>query len=92
MAIFLAVDHISFGVRQGEFFGLLGPNGAGKTTTIRILTGLLKPTSETVHIIGMDVIKNPVDVKKQIGVISETANPYLEMSAWRKLNVCRKPP
>ena len=82
---FLAVDHISFEVRKGEFFGLLGPNGAGKTTTIRILTGLLKPTSGTVHVMGMDVVKNPVDVKKQIGVISETANPYLEMSAWENL-------
>jgi len=81
----LAVDHISFKVRQGEFFGLLGPNGAGKTTTIRMLTGLLKPTSGTARVMGIDVVKNPVDVKAQIGVISETANPYLEMSAWDNL-------
>lgn len=81
----LAVDHVRFAVRQGEFFGLLGPNGAGKTTTIRMLTGLLKPTDGTVHIMGINVVKNPVDVKRQIGVISETANPYLEMSAWDNL-------
>lgn len=81
----LAVDHISFEVRQGGFFGLLGPNGAGKTTTIRILSGILKPTSGTSRVMGIDVVKNPVDVKREIGVISETANPYLEMSAWGNL-------
>jgi len=82
---FLAVDHVSFEVEQGEFFGLLGPNGAGKTTTIRMLTGLLKPTSGSLYVMGIDVVKNPVGVKSQIGVISETANPYLEMSAWDNL-------
>jgi len=81
----LAVDHISFEVKQGEFFGLLGPNGAGKTTTIRILTGLLKPTSGVVHVMETDVVKDPVNVKAQIGVVSETTNPYLEMSAWDNL-------
>lgn len=82
---FLAVDHISFKVKQGEFFGLLGPNGAGKTTTIRMLAGLLKPTKGEAYIMGANVVKNPVDVKAKIGVISETANPYLEMSAWDNL-------
>jgi len=48
----LAVDHISFEVRQGEVFGFLGPNGAGKTTTIRMLTGLTHPTAGQVHILG----------------------------------------
>ncbi|NIQ08035.1 MAG: ATP-binding cassette domain-containing protein [Candidatus Korarchaeota archaeon] len=82
---FLAVDQISFKVQQGEFFGLLGPNGAGKTTTIRTLTGLLKPTSGNLRVMGTDVTTNPVGVKRQIGVISESASPYLEMSAWNNL-------
>ncbi len=82
---FLAVDNISFNVREGEFFGLLGPNGAGKTTTIRILTGLLKPSSGNIFVTGIDVRKNSVEVKSNIGIISETANPYLEMSAWDNL-------
>jgi len=81
----LAVDHVSFEVRQGEFFGLLGPNGAGKTTIIRILTGLLKPTSGTVRVMGINVVEDPVGVKAQIGVVTETTNPYLEMSAWENL-------
>lgn len=81
----LAVDQISFKVKQGEFFGLLGPNGAGKTTTIRTLTGLLKPSSGTLRVMGNDVVANPIAVKRRIGVISETASPYLEMSAWNNL-------
>lgn len=82
---FLAVDQISFNVQQGEFFGLLGPNGAGKTTTIRTLTGLLKPTSGNLQVMGEDLKANPVEVKRQIGVISESALPYLELSAWNNL-------
>ena len=58
----LAVDHISFGVKEGEVFGFLGPNGAGKTTTIRMMVGLTQPSSGTAWVDGHDVMKEPVEV------------------------------
>lgn len=54
----VAVDNINFGVKQGTFFGFLGQNGAGKTTTIKMATGLLKPTSGTVEVLGYDIAKD----------------------------------
>ena len=81
----LAVDNINFKVEEGEFFGLLGPNGAGKTTTIRMITGLLRPTRGKIRVMGIDVIKRPVEVKAKIGVVSEGVNPYLRLSAWDNL-------
>jgi len=81
----LAVDQVSFRVRPGEFFGFLGPNGAGKTTTIRMLTGLTKPTSGTMTVTGLDVADHLVEVKERIGVVSDVANLYEEMSAWDNL-------
>ncbi|MEM3952225.1 MAG: ATP-binding cassette domain-containing protein, partial [Nitrososphaerota archaeon] len=53
----VAVDHVSFTVREGEIFGFLGPNGAGKTTTINMLTTVLKPTSGTAYVMGYDIVK-----------------------------------
>ena len=64
-----AVDDLSFNVSRGSIFGLLGPNGAGKTTTLRIMTTLLRPTSGRVEVLGYDVAKSPLDVRKQIGVV-----------------------
>ena len=64
---FLAVDHVSFDVEDGEIFGFLGSNGAGKSTTIRMLCGLLKPTSGTALVGGMDVGRDPEAVKQRIG-------------------------
>ena len=60
---FRAVDDISFSIKTGEIVGLLGPNGAGKTTTMRMITGYLEPTSGTVEVDGLDVVKNPVETK-----------------------------
>ncbi len=65
----LAVDHISFSVKKGELFGMLGPNGAGKTTTIKMLTTLLIPTAGSAVVLGYDVAKRPVEVRKRIGLV-----------------------
>ncbi len=69
-----AVDGISFEVRRGEFFGLLGPNGAGKTTTIGVLTTRVLPTGGIARIEGIDVARNPVAVKRRIGVVPQVNN------------------
>jgi ABC-2 type transport system ATP-binding protein len=67
----LAVDGINLQVAPGQFFGFLGPNGAGKSTTIKMLTGLLAPTSGQIEILGLDLNSDPVNVKRQIGVVPE---------------------
>ena len=66
-----AVDAIDLTVAAGQFFGFLGPNGAGKSTTIKMLTGLLAPTSGRMQLLGLDFASNTVDVKRQIGVVPE---------------------
>src|ERR1700678_2061466 len=67
----LAVDNIDLRVAPGQFFGFLGPNGSGKSTTIKMLTGLLAPSAGRIEILGLDLEKNSVDVKRQIGVVPE---------------------
>src|SRR5213594_1102283 len=67
----VAVDGIDLRVAAGQFFGFLGPNGAGKSTTIKILTGLLAPTSGSMQLLGLDFAANPIEVKRQIGVVPE---------------------
>src|SRR6059058_4868004 len=69
-----ALEGISFEVPRGEFFGLLGPNGAGKTTTIGILTTRVLPTSGVAQIEGIDVARDPVAVKRRIGVVPQVNN------------------
>jgi len=73
---FVAVDDVSFDVRQGEIFGFLGANGAGKSTTIRMLCGLLRPTSGTATVGGIDVSKDPEGVKLRIGYMSQKFSLY----------------
>jgi ABC-2 type transport system ATP-binding protein len=65
------VDGIDLRVAPGQFFGFLGPNGAGKSTTIKMLTGLLAPTSGQIEILGLDLAAHPLEVKRQIGVVPE---------------------
>jgi ABC-2 type transport system ATP-binding protein len=67
----VAVNGLNLVVRRGEFFGFLGPNGAGKSTTIKMLTGLLAPTAGSIQILGLDALANPIEVKRQIGVVPE---------------------
>src|SRR2546430_8515061 len=66
-----AVDGMDLQVTAGQFFGFLGPNGAGKSTTIKMLTGLLAPTSGSMELLGVDFAAHPVEVKRQIGVVPE---------------------
>jgi len=64
-----AVDDLSFSVRRGSIFGLLGPNGAGKTTTLRIMTTLTRPSAGSVAVLGYDVVRAPLEVRRRIGVV-----------------------
>jgi ABC-2 type transport system ATP-binding protein len=67
----VAVDDVNLRVAPGQFFGFLGPNGAGKSTTIKMLTGLLAPSSGRIEILGLDLTANSAEVKRQIGVVPE---------------------
>jgi len=82
---FTAVDNVTLNVAAGQFFGFLGPNGAGKSTTIKMMTGLLAPTSGHIELLGLDFATHPLEIKRQIGVVPEglalfgrlTASEYL---------------
>ena len=76
---FRAVDDISFSIPTGQIVGLLGPNGAGKTTTMRMITGFLKATDGTISIDGTDITENPVEAKRKIGYMPESAPLYSDM-------------
>jgi ABC-2 type transport system ATP-binding protein len=73
---FAAVDNLNLVVRRGSFFGFLGPNGAGKSTTIKMLTGLLAPTSGRIRVLGRDLSVEPLEVKRRIGVVPEDLNLF----------------
>ena len=73
---FTAVDSINLRVERGRFFGFLGPNGAGKSTTIKMLTGLLAPTSGEIRVLGRDIQVEPLEVKRRIGVVPEDLNLF----------------
>jgi ABC-2 type transport system ATP-binding protein len=77
---FVAVDDVSFEVRTGEIFGFLGSNGAGKSTTIRMLCGLLRPTSGTAIVGGLDVNRDPEGVKRRIGYMSQRFSLYEKLT------------
>ncbi len=76
---FRAVNDVSFSIPTGQIVGLLGPNGAGKTTTMRMITGFLNPTDGSIKIDGIDISENPVEAKKKIGYMPESAPLYGDM-------------
>lgn len=83
---FTAVDGVSFTVDRGAIFGFLGPNGAGKTTTIRMLLGLLKPTSGVATVLGFDVVRQSNEIKRRIGYMSQRFSLYEDLTVDENLN------
>jgi ABC-2 type transport system ATP-binding protein len=77
---FIAVDHVTFDVREGEIFGFLGPNGAGKTTTIKMLAGLLAPTSGEGRVAGYDIRTESEAIKQKIGYMSQLFSLYADLT------------
>ena len=82
-----AVDHISLEINEGEIFGLLGPNGAGKSTTLNMVCSLLKPTSGSIEVFGMDLKKNSKEIKRRIGYIPQDLAIHGNLKAWENVEL-----
>ena len=82
----VAVDDLHLVVERQQFYGFLGPNGAGKSTTIKMLTGLLRPTSGAIHILGRDLARSSVEVKRRIGVVPEGLALFERLTGSQLLN------
>jgi ABC-2 type transport system ATP-binding protein len=83
----IAVDNISFEVQRGEIFAFLGPNGAGKTTTIKMLTTLLKPTSGSLQLDGLDPTVNRDEVRKRFGVVFQDPSLDQDLTTWENMEI-----
>jgi ABC-2 type transport system ATP-binding protein len=83
----LAVDRLSLEIEEGEVFGFLGPNGAGKTTTVRMLTSLIAPSSGSATVLNYKVGENDREIRRNVGILTETPGMYDRLSAWRNLSV-----
>lgn len=83
---FTAVDEVNLRIERGQFFGFLGPNGAGKSTTIKMLTGLLAPTSGRIRVLGRDLQTESLEVKRRIGVVPEDLNLFERLTGAEMLN------
>ena len=82
-----AVNDVSFDVRAGEIFAFLGPNGAGKTTTIKMLTTLLRPTSGTLELDGLDPTQHQTEVRRRFGVVFQDPSLDSELTAWENMDI-----
>ena len=83
----IAVDGLSLEVERGEVFGFLGPNGAGKTTTVRMLTGLIRPTTGSAQIAGFELGKNDTEIRRNVGILTESPGMYERLTAEKNLNI-----
>ena len=83
---FTAVDRVTFTVERGKIFGFLGPNGAGKTTTMRMLMGLIRPTSGMATVLGFDVVKETEEIRRRIGYMSQRFSLYNDLTVSENLN------
>jgi ABC-2 type transport system ATP-binding protein len=83
---FTAVDGVTFDIRRGEIFGFLGPNGAGKTTTIRMLLGLLRPTSGCASVLGYDIERQAEEIRRHIGYMSQRFSLYRDLTVGENLD------
>lgn len=81
------VDHVSLEIKKGEVFGLLGPNGAGKSTTMNMICSLIKPTSGSIEIFGLDAKKNMSDIKSRIGYIPQELAIHGNLKAWENVEL-----
>ncbi|MBN2406250.1 MAG: ABC transporter ATP-binding protein [Elusimicrobia bacterium] len=86
----VALADLNLEISEGEIFGLLGPNGAGKTTTIKLLTGLLKPTSGKVLIKGIDIMENPVGAKRKFALLPDVPYLYKKLTGWEFMKFVSK--
>ena len=82
-----AVDRLTLTIDEGELFGFLGPNGAGKTTTVRLLTGLIAPTSGRATVLGYELGRDDREIRRRVGLLTETPGLYDRLSAWKNLTI-----
>ena len=85
-----AVNNVSLSIKEGELFGLLGPNGSGKSTMVKLLTGQIKPTKGNAIVLGVNVLKNPIDVRQFVGIMPEQENPPSFLTAEEYLHFVAK--
>ncbi len=86
----VAVDRLTLDIAEGEVFGFLGPNGAGKTTTIRMLTSLISPTAGTATVMGYEIGHDDRDIRRNVGILTETPGMYDRLTAWKNLSIYAK--